>query len=153
MVEILASPPTVLGRWRAGSISVLRSVWSRGEQAAIPAEATDELLGAIDAADALSHRLTEQMSASSDSQVLANAASICRWELVILRERVLELDMPSPLQSLRTRIVRHLDGAASAARLLSSGYRFHHIDRICDGGQALDDHLESVRTLRSRLAA
>jgi len=53
--------------------------------------------------------------------------------------------------SLRTEIIRHLDDAAAAARTLSSGYRYHNLNRICDGGQQLDEHLQALAQLRARL--
>jgi hypothetical protein len=97
-------------------------------------------------------RFAEHVAASSDHQPQANAASICRWEMMQLRERVAELDVPPPHQTVHSEVVHRLEEAAAAARLLSSGHRFHNLERICDGGQALDDHLAALSHLKERLA-
>jgi hypothetical protein len=70
-----------------------------------------------------------------------------------LRERVAELEVPPPHDTVHTEVVRRLEEAAAAARLLSSGHRFHNLERICDGGQALDDHLAALSDLKNRLAS
>lgn len=69
-----------------------------------------------------------------------------------IRERVAELEVPPPHRTVRSEVVRRLEEAAAAARVLSSGHRFHNLDRICDGGQALDDHLAALSMLKQRLA-
>ena len=112
----------------------------------------DVLINGLDDAAEAGQRLTEKVNAGTDGEPLANAASICRWELLILRERLLEWDFTPALRSARSQIVRELDGAAAAARTLSSGYRFHNLNRICEGGEALDEHLDALSRLRLRLS-
>src|SRR4051794_5315807 len=147
MAQSVAASRSTLDRWRGASWGAFRSLWRRDEHHLAP-QAAQELSTSLDSASETGRRLSDQIEASEDSQTLANAASICRWELLILRERVLESEGSS---SLRTEIIRHLDDAAAAARTLSSGYRYHNLNRICDGGQQLDEHLQALAQLRARL--
>lgn len=110
-----------------------------------------DLTATLDEAAAVGRRLELQVQATPDGKPLANAASICRWELLVLRERLLGAAMEPRERGVHSKIVRHLDSAAAAARTLSLGYRLQSLDRICDGGQALDDHLAALSRLRSRL--
>ena len=110
------------------------------------------LVSGLDGAAEAGQRLSEKVNAGTDGDPLANAASICRWELLILRERLLEWEFTPSLRTARSQVVRELDGAAAAARTLSSGYRFHNLNRICEGGQAFDEHLEALSRIRTRLA-
>lgn len=132
-------------------MDAFRSVWRRQVVDAASVQAGEELVAKLDAAAHSGARLVEQVQASADSQALANAASICRWELLVLRERVLEMEVPGRYNGARSELAHRLDGAASAARVLSYGYRFHSLDRICNGGQALDEHLSALQRLRARL--
>jgi hypothetical protein len=130
-----------------------RSLWQGGEETPPEAvEAPEGLIACLETATEVSTRYAEQVAFSSDPQPLANAASICRWEILQLRERVAELDVPPPHDTVHTEVVRRLEEAADAARLLSSGHRFHNLERICDGGQALDDNLAALSALKERLA-
>ena len=132
----------------------LRALWRGGGEDPPPrVEAPQELIDCLEAASELSSRFSEQVAASSDHQPLANAASICRWEILQLRDRVADLELAPPHHTVRSDIVRRLDEAAAAARLLSNGHRFHNLERICDGGQALDDHLAALSVLKERLVA
>jgi hypothetical protein len=130
----------------------LRSLWGGGDSPP-PAEPPEELIACLETVSDVGRRFAEHVAASSDHQPQANAASICRWEMLQLRERVAELDVPPPHHTVHTEVVRRLDEAAAAARLLSSGHRFHNLERICDGGQALDDHLAALSDLKDRLAS
>jgi hypothetical protein len=147
MAQSLATSRSTLDRWRGASWGAFRSIWRRDERHLGP-EATQELSASLNSASDTGRKLAAQIESSEDSQSLANAASICRWELLILRERVLEGEGSS---SVRTEIVRHLDGAAAAARTLSSGYRYHNLNRICDGGQLFEEHMEALTHLHARL--
>jgi hypothetical protein len=150
MAHSLANAPGALERVRGASLGAVRALWRREA----PGPATDpshDLATGLESAAEAGRRLAEQIEQLEENQALANAASICRWELLILRERVLEAEPSMSQRSLRAQVVRHLDGAAAAARTLSSGYRFHNLDRICDGGQALDEHLQSLLQIRARL--
>ena len=150
MTTSLASSPGTLERWRGASIGAVRALWRR-EASFTGADTSHDLAASLESAAESGRRLAEQIELLEENQALANAASICRWELLILRERVLEAEPGMSQRSLRAQVVRHLDGAAAAARTLSSGYRFHNLDRICDGGQALDEHLQALLQIRARL--
>jgi hypothetical protein len=149
---ILAQPPFAAARWGQGAFGALKSAFQRGKIDAGDPATADELVARLDNATDVGSRLAQQAREAEDVAPLANAASICRWELMVLRERVLETDVPPRLERTRAELVRLLDGTAAAARTMSAGYRFHSLDRICDGGEALDDHLTALGRLRSRLA-
>lgn len=153
MTEILAPAPSVSGRWRVAPFDLFRSLWRRESSSEVLAMSAEVLFTGLDDAAEAGERLRDKVNAGTDGEPLANAASICRWELLILRERLLEWEFTPALRSVRSQVVRELDGAAAAARTLSSGYRFHNLNRICDGGQALDEHLEALARLRARLSS
>jgi len=138
---------------KVSSLLPLRSLWGGGESSTSPVEPPQELIACLETASDVGRRFAEHVAASSDHQPQANAASICRWEMMQLRERVAELEVPRPHQTLHSEVVRRLEEAAAAARLLSSGHRFHNLDRICDGGQALDDHIAALSDLKDKLAS
>jgi hypothetical protein len=142
--------PSALERVRGASLGAMRALWRR-DGPLVGTETSHDLATSLESASDAGRRLADQIEQLEDNQALANAASICRWELLILRERVLEAEPGMSQRSLRAQVVRHLDGAAAAARTLSSGYRFHNLDRICDGGQALDEHLQALLQIRARL--
>ena len=122
--------------------------WWRRDTRSERQTADGELLPSLDAAAEVAARFAERVSVSEDSQPRANAASICRWELLVLRDRVLGQDLGPRRHLIQMEIARHLEAAAAAARTLSNGYRFHSLDHVCDGGQALDDHLAALANLR-----
>jgi hypothetical protein len=134
------------------ALGLIRSLW-RNETPRASSDTPEELLECLDSAVALRDRLAEKVADSIDREPLANAASICRWEIMLLRDRVAALNLPRAHQAAHTQVLRQLDEAANAARQLSSGYRYTSLDRICDGGQALDDRLEALAQLRERLAS
>jgi len=138
-----------IGRWTGASVGALRS-FRRHNDTAMAGPSAKEVEPILDAAAAVAASFAQRTGGTEGSQALANAASICRWELLVLRERILQLGVTTQCQALQAEIVRHLEDAAAAARVLSSGYRFHSLDRICEGGQALDDHLEALERLRTR---
>jgi hypothetical protein len=138
---------------KVSSLVPLWSLWRGGGDAPPDqVEAPEDLVACLETATDVGRRFAEHVAASIDHQPLANAASICRWEILQLRERVVDLEVPRPHQSVQSEVVRRLDEAAAAARLLSSGHRFHNLERICDGGQALDDNLAALTALKERLA-
>ncbi len=138
---------------KVSSLIPLWSLWRGASDApSDPVETPRDLVACLEKATDVGRRFAEQVAASSDNQPLANAASICRWEILQLRERVADLEIPPPHQNVHSEVVRRLDDAAAAARLLSSGHRFHNLGRICDGGQALDDNLAALSVLKERLS-
>jgi len=139
---------------KVSSLMPLRSLWrGGGDDTADRPEPPPELIACLETASEVGSRFSDQIAASSDAQPLANAASICRWEILQLRDRVAELEVPPPHTTVRSEVLARLDEAAAAARLLSNGHRFHNLERICDGGQALDDHLAALTALKDRLTA
>ena len=137
---------------KVSSLVPLRSLWRGGsDELSAQVDPPAELIACLQTASEVSSRFSEQVAASSDHQPLANAASICRWEIMQLRDRVAEIDVPGPHQGVHSEVLARLEEAAAAARLLSSGHRFHNLERICDGGQALDDNLAALTALKDRL--
>jgi hypothetical protein len=127
-------------------------LWRREDSSGDEGASTEVLVTGLESAAEAGQRLTEKVQSGMDGEPLANAASICRWELLILRERLAEWEFGPALRPLRSQVIRELDGAAAAARTLSSGYRYHNLNRICEGGQALDEHLDALSKLHTRLA-
>ena len=142
---------SILRRWTVGPLGAIRSRWGRDELDQAERTTAEQLVQDLDTAVSIGGRLTEKIQALAEPQPLANAASVCRWELLVLRQRLLESDVVPRFRGVRSQIARHLEGAAAAARIMSNGYRFHNLHSICDGGQALDGHLEALARLRSRL--
>jgi hypothetical protein len=110
-----------------------------------------DLAHAIQDAIAAGQRLLESLRQSVENEPLANAASICRWELLVLRERIRETSVPDSLRSTQVDAIRAVDAAAAAAHMLGNGYRFHNLDRICQGGEALEAQLEALDRVHTRL--
>ncbi len=154
MAEFLLRPPFPFGRWRANHHGAKLGA-AQGGVAPTDAEVTAarDLTDAVTSAVGAGQRLMESLRQSVENETLANAASICRWELLVLRERILEVAGPSALRALQAEAVRHVDGAAAAAHMLGNGYRFHNLDRICQGGEALETHLDGLDRIRTRLDA
>lgn len=115
--------------------------------------AARDLLDAIDQTMGAGQRLMDTLRDSVENEPLANAASICRWELLVLRERIAELGGAGAPRPAQAETIRAVDGAAAAAHVLGNGYRFHNLDRICQGGEALAAHLHALEQTRARLAA
>ena len=148
MAGILTSSPS---GFALGALKL----WRRREEVASPAhdESQRALVSAIDQAVEIAERLTQQLRATpAPSQPVANAASICRWEIMVLRERVRMQPINPRLETMQAKILRHLDGAGASAATLSRGYRFHDLDSICRGGEGLDDHVDTLGKIRTRLA-
>jgi hypothetical protein len=151
MAEFLSRAPFLFGKWRAGHGAPQPG--EHGETTLPDADlaAVDTMTNAIHNAVAAGQRLLESLRQSVENEPLANAASICRWEMLILRERIRETPVPGTMRSTQVEAVRAVDAAASAAHTLGNGYRFHNLDRICQGGEALETQLEGLERLHARL--
>jgi len=114
---------------------------------------TDQLVRILDEAAQMGQLVTDEITNTKGPQPTANAASICRWKLLKLRDEIAGVEGSGRLKSTRDEALKHLEGAASAAQSMSYGYRLHNLDRICDGGEALDDHMSALARLRARLAS
>jgi hypothetical protein len=112
----------------------------------------EQLIRILDEAAEMGQAVAEEVSATKGAQPTANAASICRWKLLKLRDRLVEVDSTGRMKGIREETQKHLEAAAKAAQAMSYGYRLHNLDRICDGGEALDDHLGALARIRSTLA-
>ncbi len=149
MAEFLLRPPFLFGKWRASHGAARSGVNQTDAELA----AARDLVDAIGRAIGAGQRLMDSLRDSVENEPLANAASICRWELMVLRERIMEINGPSSLRAAQAESVRSVDGAAAAAHMLGNGYRFHNLDRICQGGEALSTHLDGLERTRVRLDA
>jgi hypothetical protein len=148
VTAFLTRTPLLFGRWRVGP-----GARQSGGAALPDAElaAMGDMTRAIQHAVAAGQRLLESLRQSVENEPLANAASICRWELLVLRERIRETSVPGTLRSTQAEAIRAVDAAAAAAHMLGNGYRFHNLDRICQGGETLETQLEGLERLHARL--
>ena len=144
----------------AGALQLLgavsRDVWHGlrpGTAPATMAISRHALVTLLDEVSAVAGHLAEQVADSADGQPRANAASICRWELGRVRAKVGAIPTDSTDRRHQSMILKRLDDAATAAQILSAGYRFHSLDRICSGGHSLDDQFEALARLRVKLVA
>ena len=146
MAGILTSSPSGI------ALGALK-LWRRREVADPEAEDSERaLVAALDNAADIAGRLTQQLRTTpAPSQPVAKAASICRWELMVLRERVRMQPINRRVEGTQVKVLRHLDGAGAAAATLSRGYRFHDLDSICRGGESLDEHIGALAKIRTRM--
>jgi hypothetical protein len=151
MAEFLLRPPFLFGKWRASHGAGRNAARDGVTQTDAEMTAARDLLDAIGRAIGAGQRLTDSLRDSVENEPLANAASICRWELMVLRERIMEINGPTSLRAAQAESVRYADGAAAAAHMLGNGYRFHNLDRICQGGEALSTQLDGLDRIRARL--
>jgi hypothetical protein len=136
--------------------AVSRDAWRGWRQAQAPAAlaaSRHALISVLDEVAETAEQLADQVAEANESQLRANAASICRWELARLKERVLEVPAQKGDRPYQNQMARYLDEGMTAAQILSTGYRFHSLDRICRGGRALDDQFEALARLRVKLGA
>lgn len=85
-----------------------------------------------------------------ESERLANAASINRWQSLRLAEQAAETKPPELLLSLHREVMALLSDAGRAFQLLATGHRFHKTEAVCDGQTLLVASLSSARrVLRS----
>lgn len=103
--------------------------------------------------DELHQQWLEQAEEQRRHERLANAAAVYHWRLHALRERLRDVAPPPGLRGWHRVLVASLDAAVHATRLLSSGYRFSNLRRICDGGLLLDEARTQNGTVRDVLAA
>jgi hypothetical protein len=93
----------------------------------------------------------EQVEEHRRNERLANAAAVYYWYLSSLRERLGALEAPPSLGAWHEALSAALDGAARATKLMSHGYRFHNVRRICDGGLLLEEALAQAVAVRAAL--
>ena len=94
----------------------------------------------------------EQLDEQRRHERLANAAAVYHWYLSSVRDRLQDLQAPPTLSVWHEGLVGAVEAALRATQLLSSGYRFHNIRRICDGGVLLEEAQAQARAVREALA-
>jgi hypothetical protein len=93
----------------------------------------------------------EQLDEQRRLERLANAAAVYHWYLSSLRERLGRVEAPPALGAWHEALAAALDSAARATQLMSHGYRFHNVRRICDGGLMLEEALGQAVAVRDAL--
>jgi GAF domain-containing protein len=93
----------------------------------------------------------EQLDEQRRNERLANAAAVYHWYLSSLRERLDAVEAPPALGAWHEALAAALDSMARATQVLSHGYRFHNVRRICDGGLLLEEALAQAVAVRDAL--
>jgi hypothetical protein len=151
MAEFLLRAPFLFGKWRSSHGAGRAATRMSGTPSEAELAEMRELGDAIGRAIGAGQRLMDALRDSVENEPLANAASICRWELMVLRERLSAISGPSTLREVQAESIRDVDGAAAAAHMLGNGYRFHNLDRICQGGESLTIYLDGLERIRAKL--
>jgi len=94
----------------------------------------------------------EQLDEQRRHERLANAAAVYHWYLSGVRDRLQNLQPAPSLSIWHEGLVGAVEAAFRATQLLSSGYRFHNVRRICDGGVLLEEAQAQARAVRDALA-
>jgi len=93
---------------------------------------------------ALHQRWQLEQATHDDSERLANTAAILRWEFNQLARAHAGREAPPQARQLHAEVEQSLLTAQRACQMLSNGYRFHNLDKICDGGELLDQAQQIV---------
>ena len=93
----------------------------------------------------------EELDEQRRNERLANAAAVYHWYLSELRERLSGVEVPPSLGTWHEVLLAALDAAYRATHLMSHGYRFHNVRRICDGGLLLEEARSQVVAVRDAL--
>ena len=93
----------------------------------------------LERAECLYQQWREQMETTADSERIANVASTQSWEMASLGSRLEACTPPEPLDTLHARCIKSFQLGRRAGQLLSTGYRYHNADALCDGHATLDD--------------
>ena len=114
------------------------------------------VLHLADRAEALYHAWFEHTALVSDSEKLANAAAIHRWEAATLARKLEQIAPPAELAHDHGRLLGAVELARRAAQLLSSGSRYHNANAVCEGQMLLTEsrarRLKALALLRRFLA-
>jgi hypothetical protein len=109
------------------------------------------VLALLDECEVLHQRWLEQLEELPRSDRLANSVAVYHWHLNGVRERVVQLDPPFDLLAAHEALISALEATCRGTRLLSGGYRFHSVRRICDGGLVLDQARTQAHAVRDSL--
>jgi hypothetical protein len=93
----------------------------------------------LERAECLYQQWREHMETTVDSERIANIASTQSWEMASLGSRLDACTPPNGLEGLHERCAKSFRLARRAGQLLSTGYRYHNADALCDGHATLDD--------------
>ncbi len=93
----------------------------------------------LDRAERLYGQWFEQAALFVNSEKLANAAAIHRWQIATMKQAVERATPPPALASAHAELIRALQVASRAAQLLSRGSRFHNASAVCDGHTLLEE--------------
>jgi hypothetical protein len=105
----------------------------------------------LERADCLYQQWVEQVESLTDDERIANIASIQGWEMASLAERLGACTPPPGLETVHANCTRAFELARRAGRLLSTGYRYHSTDALCDGHASLDDARQLYLSAMARL--
>ena len=107
-------------------------------------------------AERLYEQWLEQAALFVDSEKLANAAAIHRWQVATMKQTVQAATPPPALASAHADLIAALQAASRAAQLLSRGSRSHTASAVCDGHTLLEEarqqRLSAERQIRRLLA-
>lgn len=152
MEFVLPRPSGALHLLGAVSREALRGLRARRTPFAL-VSSRYALVSVLEEIAVVAEQLAENVATSGSGQTGANAASVCRWQLGRIRERAQTMETDGADRTHQAAILRRLDQGVTAAQILSAGYRFHSLDRVCRGGTALDDQFEALARLRIKLVA
>ncbi|MDP8921621.1 MAG: hypothetical protein M3O34_01935 [Chloroflexota bacterium] len=117
----------------------------------------DVVLPLADRAEALHQQWFEYTALIADSEKLANAAAIHRWQVAAMARTLERVAPPAELALDHVRLIEAFQLASRAAQLLSSGSRYHNANALCEGQVLLTEsrarRLKALAPLRSLLAA
>lgn len=105
----------------------------------------------LERADCLYQQWVEQVESLKDDERIANIASTQSWEMASLSERLGACTPPPGLEGIHARCNRAFELARRAGRLLSTGYRYHSTDALCDGHASLEDARQLYLSAMARL--
>ncbi len=86
------------------------------------------------------------------TEVLANAASVQRWEFASWVEALSQIAPPPEAAKLHGQMLAGLRDGARASQLLSSGYRSTTYFAVCDGQALLVRALDCLRPVGEQIA-
>ncbi len=89
---------------------------------------------------------------SPNPEMLANTASVQRWELASAAEALAALEPPAEAQRVHEGLLQGLRLSARAYQLLSLGYRSTTYATVCDGHTLLGDAQRALRPIAEQLA-
>lgn len=93
----------------------------------------------LDRAEHLYQQWIEQAAMFVESERLANAAAVQRWDLATMKQMAEGAIPPRGLARAHADFVASLHVASRAAQLLNSGHRFHTASAVCDGTTLLEE--------------